>query len=303
MTAFPTGDTADGPDGVVPVCPRHPGRESYVRCQRCERPVCPECQRPAAVGVQCVDCVRAQAKTVRTARTIFGGRVTEARPVVTQSIIALCVVVFGFQWFGGASGLDVTDRFAFVPVHAFSQPWRFITSAFLHSPSFLLHILFNMYALWMLGPYLENLLGRVRFVVLYLLSAIGGSVGYFVLVPASYEYDSNWYTGAVGASGAIFGLFAALLVVNRRLGRDTSGIVGVILINAVIGFWVPNIAWQAHLGGLITGALAAAVLARRAEGDPRGRGRAQAAGLLSVLALLVAVTIVKAVTVPAGLLS
>jgi membrane associated rhomboid family serine protease len=302
MTAFPTGDTADGPDGVVPVCPRHPGRESYVRCQRCERPVCPECQRPAAVGVQCVDCVRAQAKTVRTARTIFGGRVTGARPVVTQSIIMLCVVVFGFQWFG-IGGLDVTDAFAFRPVDAFSQPWRFITSAFLHSPSFLLHILFNMYALWMLGPYLENLLGRVRFAALYLLSAIGGSVGYFVLVPASDAYDSNWFAGAVGASGAIFGLFAALVVVNRRLGRDISGIVGIILINAVIGFWAPNIAWQAHLGGLVTGALAAAVLARSTGTGGDVRGRSQAAGLVAVLALLIAMTIVKAVTIPTGLLS
>jgi len=301
MTAFSTGETADGSGGDVPVCPRHPGRESYVRCQRCERPVCPDCQRPAAVGVQCVDCVREQAKTVRTARTVFGGRVAAARPLVTQSIIALCVVVFGFQWFG-IGGQNITDALDFAPAYAFAQPWRFITSAFLHSPNFLLHIVFNMYALWMLGPYLENLLGRLRFVALYLLSAIGGSVGYFVIVPASEAYDSRWYVGAVGASGAIFGLFAALVVVNRRLGRNITGIVGVILVNAVIGFIASNIAWQAHLGGLVTGALAALVLARGAETGAVGRGRIQAVGLLGVLALLVALTIVKALVVPAGLL-
>jgi membrane associated rhomboid family serine protease len=302
MTAFSTGDTAGGAGGEggqVPVCPRHPGRESYVRCQRCERPVCPECQRPAAVGIQCVDCVRSQARTVRTARTIFGGRATGSRPVVTQSIIALCVVVFGFLWFG-FGGHDVTAALAFVPAEAFSQPWRFITSAFLHSPSFLLHIVFNMYALWMLGPYLENLLGRVRFAALYLLSAVGGSVGYFVIVPASEAYDSNWYTGAVGASGAIFGLFAALVIVNRRLGRDITGIIGVILVNAVLGFAVSGIAWQAHLGGLLTGGMAAAVLARGA--GTAGRGRLQAAGLVGVLAVLVVATILKALTVPAGMI-
>jgi membrane associated rhomboid family serine protease len=302
MTAFSTGDTSDGSGGVVPVCPRHPGRESYVRCQRCERPVCPDCQRPAAVGVQCVDCVREQAKTVRTARTIFGGRVAETRPLVTQSIIGLCVVVFGFQWFG-IGGQNVTDALAFKPVDAFSEPWRFITSAFLHSPNFLLHIVFNLYALWMLGPYLENLLGRARFAALYLLSAIGGSVGYFVIVPATDAYDSSWYGGAVGASGAIFGLFAALVVVNRRLGRNITGIVGVIIANAVIGFVAPNIAWQAHLGGLLTGGLVALVLARDAGVGAVGRDRKHAAGLVGVLAVLVALTIAKALTVPAGLLS
>lgn len=302
MTVFSTGGTADGPGDMAPVCPRHPGRESYVRCQRCERPVCPECQRSAAVGVQCVDCVRAQAKTVRTARTIFGGRVAGSRPVVTQSIIGLCVLVFGLQQFG-LGGRSVTGILDFVPADALTQPWRFITSAFLHSPSFLLHIVFNMYALWMLGPYLENLLGRVRFAALYLLSAIGGSVGYFVLVPASGAFDSNWFTGAVGASGAIFGLFAALVVVNRRLGREIGGIVGIILINTVIGFSVPNIAWQAHLGGLVTGALASLVLSRGAgHAQVTGRGRRQAAGLVGVLGILVALTIVKAAAVPSYLL-
>jgi membrane associated rhomboid family serine protease len=263
--------------------------------------VCPECQRAAAVGVQCVDCVREQARTVRTPRTVFGGRSPGARPVVTQSIIGLCVVVYAFQWFG-IGGQDVTGDLAVIPENAFSQPYRFLTSAFLHSPSLLLHIVMNMYALWMLGPYLENLLGRARFAALYLLSAIGGSVGYFVIVPPSADYGSSWQVGAVGASGAIFGLFSALVVVNRRLGRNISGIVGIILINAVIGL-VPgfNIAWQAHLGGLVTGALAAAVLAWRS--GIAGRGRMQAAGLVAVLAFLVAATIAKALVVPAGLLS
>jgi len=299
MTAFPTGDVNDGSGGAVPTCPRHPGRESYVRCQRCELPVCPECQRAAAVGVQCVDCVRAQAKTVRTARTVFGGRATATRPVVTQSVITLCAIMFVLQWFG-VGGYDVTSALAFVPIQAFAEPYRFITSAFLHSPNLILHIVMNMYALWLLGPYLEQLLGRARFSALYLLSAIGGSVGYFVLVPASPGLRSSWFTPAVGASGAIFGLFAALVVVNRRLGRDTGGIIGIILINAVIGF-VPafNIAWQAHLGGLITGGLVAAVLAHKPSTT---RTSVQTLGLAGVALLLVLVTVTKAAVVPAGLL-
>lgn len=300
MTAFPTGDVNGGSGGVVPVCPRHPGRESYVRCQRCERPVCPECQRAAPVGVQCVDCVRAQAKTVRTARTVFGGRATGSRPLVTQSLIVLCVVMYALQWFG-VGNYNVTNALAFLPSEAFAEPYRFITSAFLHSPNLVLHIVMNMYALWLLGPYLEQLLGRVRFAALYLLSAVGGSVGYFVIVPASPDYGSAWFNGAVGASGAIFGLFAALVVVNRRLGRDIGSILGVIIVNAVIGF-IPqfNIAWQAHLGGLVTGALAALVLAHRPSTT---RGAVQAVGLGGVLVLLVLLTLAKAATVPAGLLS
>jgi membrane associated rhomboid family serine protease len=244
--------------------------------------------------------VREQAKTVRTARTVFGGRATDSRPLVTQSLIVLCVVMYALQWFR-PGGYDVTGALAFLPSEAFAEPYRFVTSAFLHSPSLVLHIVMNMYALWLLGPYLEQLLGRARFAALYLLSAVGGSVGYFVIVPATPDYGSAWFNGAVGASGAIFGLFSALVVVNRRLGRDIGSILGIIIINAVIGF-IPqfNIAWQAHLGGLVTGALAALVLAHKPSTT---RGAIQAAGLVGVLVLLVVLTLVKAATVPAGLLA
>jgi membrane associated rhomboid family serine protease len=301
MSQVPTGGGALDPAGAVPVCPRHPGRESYVRCQRCERPVCPDCQRPAAVGIQCVDCVRQQAKTVRTARTVFGGRVVTGPPLVTQSIIGLCVAVFAVQWFGGA---NVTNDLSFFPPEALAQPYRFITSAFLHSPTFIFHILMNMYALWILGPYLERLLGRARFTALYLLSAIGGSVGYFVIVPASLAPGSAWLSGAIGASGAIFGLFSALVIVNRRLGRDIGGVVGVIVINAVLGF-LPglNIAWQAHVGGLITGVLVTAALsAPPASAPPSRRLGLQLAGLAGIALLLVASVVVKTTLLPAGVL-
>ena len=131
-----------------------------------------------------------------------------------------------------------------------------------------MHIAFNMYALWVMGTYLEPMLGRARFVAIYLLSALGGSVMYLLM---SAPHDATrtprrsatgmWWTGAVGASGAVFGLFGAFLVLQRRLGRSAAGMYVIIGINAVIGFVLPNIAWQAHLGGLLTGAAAAAAIA------------------------------------------
>jgi membrane associated rhomboid family serine protease len=225
------------------------------------RPTCPECQRPAAVGIQCVDCVAEGRKTVRQGRTVFGGAVTDGRPVATMAIIGICLVVFLAQM--TVPGLD--NRVSFVPALAQSEPWRFVTSAFAHGG--LTHIAFNMYALWVMGTYLEPMLGRARFVAVYLLSALGGSVMYLLLSapPSAAEVATGdygtWWTGAVGASGAVFGLFGAFLVLQRRLGRSAAGMYVIIGINAVIGFVLPNIAWQAHLGGLLTGAAVAAAIA------------------------------------------
>ena len=249
--AGPPGAPGGG-TGEPPVCPRHPDRVAYVRCQRCGRPACPDCQRPAAVGVHCVDCVAEAARTTREGRTVFGGRVSDGRPVVTLTIIGLCVVSYLLQlalpgW---------TSRWAFSPVAGAFEPWRFLTAAFLHSTG-VFHILFNMVALWMVGPSLEQTLGRARFATLYLVSALGGSVGAVLLAPAT----DSWLTPMVGASGAVFGMFGAVLVVLRRMGRDAGPILGILVLNGVLGFVLPNIAWQAHLGGLVAGALLGAAYA------------------------------------------
>ena len=258
-----------------PVCPRHPDRIAYVRCQRCGRPTCPECQRPAAVGIQCVDCVREGQRAQRPARTAFGGRIAGGRPVVTLTLIGLCVVSYVLQ--------QVSDRWtidlAFVPFLGETEPWRFLTSAFLHSPSSLFHILFNMVALWSVGPFLEASFGRWRFLALYLLSAIGGSVMFLLLAT---PYSASWFTVLVGASGAVFGLFGAVLVVLRRVGRSAGGIVGVLVINAVLGFVLPGVAWQAHLGGLIVGAALGAAFAYA----PRDRRTLVAVGSCAAVAVL-----------------
>jgi membrane associated rhomboid family serine protease len=284
------------PTAAEPVCPRHTDRVAYVRCQRCERPVCPECQRPAAVGVQCVDCVRQAAKQTRTVHTVFGGTVTDGRPLATYTLIGICVVV----WLIQKSVPSFTYKLEFAPYAASHRPWTFLTAAFLHSPTNYLHIASNMYALWICGQYLEPLLGRARFVGLYLVSALGGSVGYLLLARPQLLVDRSvpaWWTPTVGASGAVFGLFAALVILNRHLGRSSAGVFVVIAINAVIGF-LPgaDIAWQAHLGGLVTGAVVSAVLVKA----PRERrAQVQWAGLIGVLVLLVVLTLVKFQTVPA----
>jgi len=277
------------PSAQVPVCPRHPDRPSYVRCQRCGRPACPDCQRAAAVGFQCVDCVNETQRTTPEVRTVYGGAVAAGKPLVTFGIIAACVVVYALQML--IPGDWVYKQFAYnnifaAPQYGAFEPWRMITSAFLHSPDSLLHILLNMYTLWIFGQALEPILGRVRFLALYLISAFGGSVGYLLLNPLLVP--GQGLVGLVGASGAIFGLFGAMLLVQRQRGGDTRQLWVLIAINGVIGFLIPHIAWQAHLGGLVTGGLCAAVLAYAPRG--RRRGLIQALGLAGVFALLIAVT-------------
>lgn len=244
----------------VPVCPRHPDTVTYVRCQRCNRPTCPACQRQASVGVQCVDCVNAEARSTPAPRSAVGLTAVPGRPLVTMAIIAICALV----WVGEMSSLDFFGDVAFIPLAAKTQPWRFITSGFAHSASSPFHLMFNMYALYVVGQYLEPLLGRMRFAALYLLSVLGGSVGYELLTSPPVRggdlYASGWAQPLVGASGGVFGLFLAIVVLNRHLGREIRPMLTLIGINVVLGFAMPNVAWQAHLGGAVAGAAGAGLL-------------------------------------------
>lgn len=283
------GIPAAEPSADIPVCPRHPDRPSYVRCQRCGRPACPECQRAAAVGFQCIDCVNEMKRSTPAVRSAYGGAISTGRPLATYLLIGLCALVYVLQWL--IPGNVVEDQLAFASVYATPhfgafEPWRMLTSAFVHSQGFVLHIVLNMYMLWIFGQVLEPVLGRIRFLAVYLLSAVGGSVGFLLLTPVLPP------TGVEGASGAIFGLFGALLVVQSRRGGDTRQLWILIAINGVIGFVVPGIAWQAHLGGLITGGLCAAVIAFA----PRGPRQAllQTAGVAVVAGVLVLATVLRA---------
>ena len=241
--------------------------------------------RSASVGFQCPECVAQGAATVRTPKTTFGGRVTGDTSRVTLTIIALNVGVFVL---GLAAGQGVLQgRFAnlaglpgAVGV-ADGEYYRLLTAAFLHAGLF--HILMNMFALAQLGPVLEAALGRLRFLALYVLSALGGSVLSYLL-SAPFQYG-------VGASGAIFGLFGAYYVVVRRLGGETRSILVLLLINLVITFSVPIIDWRAHLGGLAAGTVVAAAFAYAPRGPQRDRLHALACG--AVLVLLVAAVAVR----------
>ena len=272
---------------AAPVCPRHPDRISYIRCQRCGRAACPECQHAAPVGVQCVDCfhqARAQAPTYRTE---VGGTVRSGPPVVTYTIMALCVAAYVLQWV--VPGF--TQDFWYRPILTGIEPWTAATSAFLHSTDSVLHIAFNLYALWFLGRAMEPMLGRGRFIALYAISALGGSLGVLLL--------SNPLSPVLGASGAIFGLFGALFVLQRRRGGDIRGIVILLAINLALGFIYPGISWQAHLGGLVTGLACALVLGYA----PKGRRRTliQVLGLAGIVAVILVAGSIRLATLYAML--
>lgn len=285
-------DGAGGSD--VPVCPRHPDRVSYIRCQRCRRPACPDCQRSAAVGVQCVDCVREQAKGERRPVTVFGGRAGAEKPYLTMTIIAICVLV----WIGEQLSPRVFQEVAFAPALGPSEPWRLLTSAFAHSPNQIMHIGFNMFALWIVGGYLEQMMGWARYLATYLVTALAGSVAWLLFQPVDPGAPGA-YTPIVGASGAVFGLFAAVIVLNRHLGRDSSSMLAIVGINAVLGFIIPNVAWEAHLGGLVAGAVVALALTLARS---RRSSVIAWAGILGVLALVVVLAVGKYALSTAGLL-
>ncbi|MCC3294503.1 rhomboid family intramembrane serine protease [Arthrobacter sp. zg-Y411] len=275
------GVPAEVPASKVPVCPRHPDRVSYIRCQRCGRPACPECQHNAAVGVQCVDCFNAQKKDQPVYRTPYGGQVARnGKPVVTITIMAVCAAVFLLQQVVPS----FTSAFQYVPWATDAEPWRMLTSAFLHSQTGIVHIAFNLYALWFLGRSLEPLFGRTRFALLYLISAFGGSVGVMYLAAAN--------VAVVGASGAVFGLFGALFVVIRQRRGELRSLLILLGLNLVIGFVFPGIAWQAHVGGLLTGAACAAVLAYAPKG--KHRTAIQFVGLAAIALVLVAAAVLWA---------
>lgn len=252
-----------------------------MRCQRCGRPACGECQRPAAVGIHCVDCVREAARTAPQARSAFGAPLRDGRPLVTMVLIGLCVVSFVLQEVvtGGPVSWGWTELLAFHPLLAETEPWRFVTAAFVHAG--LWHLGINMMALWVMGQSLEQPYGRARFLALFLVPAIGGAVAVLFLSP-----DLSW---VVGASGGVFGLFGALLVALRRLRRSVRPVMGILLLNAVIGFVLPNISWQAHLGGFVTGLVLGAAYAYAPKGRRGPVSIAATAGLLLLLAALAVV--------------
>jgi membrane associated rhomboid family serine protease len=223
---------------------------------------------------------------------VFGGR-TVGSAVVTWVLVGINVAFYLAEWVhaGIVDNLDMIGRFPpapFPPVIgvAAGQWYRLITSAFLHEPGLSgigpAHILFNMWALVVVGPALEQTLGRLRYLALYLLSALGGSVLIYLIGQPGGP--------SLGASGAIFGLFAAWFAVSRRLRMDSRGIIVLIVINLAISFAIPNVAWQTHLGGLISGG---AIAAAYAYAPRRHRALIQAGATVGLLVLLVIAVAVR----------
>ncbi len=290
-------------------CYRHPDRQSFIHCQRCGRTICPQCQTQAAVGVQCPECVRegrAPVGVTRGTGTAGMPRFLQqfvprgSAPVVTYVLIGLCVLVYLAQWLTGQA---LTSAWVLDPTRIRVEPWRVLTSAFLHSPSTILHLLFNMYALFIFGPTLERFLGRARYLALYLVGAIGGSVGVVLVYQLAVATDgasAHWLgsllqpAAALGASGAIFALMGALLVLHRAIGLAPVQLIAVVAINLAFSFFVSGIAWEAHLGGLGAGALIGAVYLSTRRQDARRRQvllvAAVAVGLLVIAGVCVAVS-------------
>lgn len=242
-----------GPGADANFCYRHPDRQSFVLCQRCGRTICPDCQTQAAVGVVCPECMKEQRKSgPRTKSALITRARSSDSPVVTYGIIGLTVFVYILQWI---PGLGVTSALIYAP--AFSdpdnlygvpfEPWRMLTAVFLHSTGFIFHLLLNMYMLWIFGRMLESLLGRWRYLALYLLSGLGGSVAVMLLASEGQS--------VLGASGAIFGLVGAFAVIQHRMGGNMTQLLILVGINLAIGL-IPglNVSWQAHVGGLVVGA-------------------------------------------------
>src|SRR6201999_2926442 len=276
---------------VPPTCYRHPDRETWVSCVRCGRHACPDCLREAAVGQQCAECVREAGQGTRQARTAFGGRPV-ATAAVTWTLVGLNVVLFLVELAVPSLATDwgmlgyASTSFGGPPQGVAAGQWyRLITSAFLPPATGLgglgfLDILFNMWALVAVGPSLEQLLGRVRFIAVYVLSALGGAVAFYLLGPSNVL--------ALGASGAIFGLFGAWFVVARKLHLDIRGIVAIILAFSL--FYRSTIAWQDHVGGLIVGALTTAAFAYAPR---KNRTLVQVAAAAAVLAILIVLVIFR----------
>ncbi|ANF32192.1 rhomboid family protein [Leifsonia xyli] len=249
-------------------CYRHPDRESYVLCQRCGRTICGECQTPGAVGVVCPECMAQQRASHPRTKPAWMTRLTgQGAPVVTYAIIGVCVLVFIVQTVGDLLGFQVTNALRYAGAYSYPasvsgafEPWRMFTSIFAHAN--ILHLLLNMYTLFIFGSALEPMLGRARYLALFLISGFAGSLG--VLLIASPVVP------VVGASGAIFGLFGAYFIIQRRLGGNATQMLVLLAINLGIGF-LPgfNIAWQAHVGGLIGGVLVGLIFVETRQANRR----------------------------------
>lgn len=311
---------SDGPAATgVPTCYRHPGRETWIRCQRCEKPICPDCMRDAAVGFQCPSCIQEANKGSRQNRAMYGGERSADPRLTSYVLIGINAVVWLAITATGGALSRLSDLLALSPtgrcvsdslpgqyypdIHASALCeagtrgdglwqagvadgawWQLITSTFTHVEIW--HIAMNMFALFLFGPALEGIIGRARFLAVYLVSGLAASV--MVLWLSASDGST------VGASGALFGLLGALLVTATKARLNSQWLVQNLVLGVIVTVvgW-QQISWQGHLGGFLGGAATAAIIAYA----PHGRRSLVQWGGLAVLT--VALVVLAAVRIAA----
>jgi membrane associated rhomboid family serine protease len=273
---------------MAQTCYRHLDRETGVSCSSCGRPICPDCMTPTPVGMRCPECMRERTKVVHGP----GGTPGLAQAPATYVLIAINVIAFLAEIATGsggiyeASGSVVTHGWLYGAAIEEGEWYRLVTSGFLHAG--LIHIAFNMFALFVVGRVLEPGIGTPRFLALYFASLLAGSFG-TLLMTQSFE-------PSLGASGAIFGLFGATAVIARGRGMNelASQIGFLIVLNLVFTFSVPHISIGAHVGGLLGGVICALAIV---AGD-RGRlGPNRVAAELAVMTLVGVASVIGALAV------
>ncbi|MEK9519460.1 rhomboid family intramembrane serine protease [Streptomyces sp. NPDC087908] len=269
----------------VPRCYRHPEVETGIRCTRCEKPICPSCMVSASVGFQCPDCVRSGSGTGHAAdanqpRTLAGGRVASDGRLVTKILIGINLAVYLAVLAFGDRLVDelVLIGYAYSPALgelvgvADGEWYRLLTSTVLHQE--LWHILFNVLGLWVIGGIVEPELGRIRYAALCLLSGLSGSVLAYLVAAQNQP--------SLGASGVVYGLIGAWVVLARRQRHDMRPVVLFVALSLLMTFTRPGISWEAHVGGLVAGAVVTYALVHA----PRARRNLVQYGALSLVLLI-----------------
>jgi membrane associated rhomboid family serine protease len=301
-------------------CYRHPDRETGVSCSNCGRPICYECMTPAPVGFRCPECMAEQRGGLRSVGGTGGVRTPRRRPTVitrqqtrarwqsglglgtygatnqvTRILVGINVLMFivelvvsGGGFARGVSTRALVDLGGLVPAYVATRHeyWRLVTAMFLHAS--LWHILFNMWALWVVGSYLEAIAGRGKYLIIYFVSGLAGNVLAYLFGPP--------YTVMIGASTAIFGLFGALFIYSYNNRHTMAGMmlrsIGfVIVINLIFTFMVSSISWQGHVGGLLGGVAVMEALSLFGRKDPRAPFEARDLSAVAALVVLLVVAV------------
>lgn len=267
-------------------CYRHPDRETGVSCSECGRGICPDCMVFLPVGIKCPEHGGGPQGVAKVAQRMRGAGSGSDDGYVAKGLVAFMVLVYLAELaqggdVNGTGGSIYQNGALYGPLVAQGDWWRLLTSAFLHYGP--IHLGMNMLALWWFGPALEAFLGRFRFLLLFLVSGLAGSAGALILTPLS---------PTVGASGAIFGILGAALVLERQGTYVFGGsVLGLIVINLAFTFFVPGISKGGHIGGMIGGGLGILALSRFGRGHAAyGRvGLVGIAGLVAIGAASIAI--------------